>query len=337
MQYAATAYDPILCDDDANGDADCVLLGVGPGHRDRARSVDARSNRADGARTSSSKNSSAAAPSRTPSEKSKRKRSRSSTTTAPCRYANGCQCASSEQLCIHTPSLPAPRPLAPQGSMTGRLSMNVGAFRHFVRTLPPAATIDLADEPPIVVMDQGRLHASRVMFAHGMTTAGRFLARMGIAGPFDDLPAVAVHASHFPPSPPSPHHTKQGSPPGARLCHPLHERSTKGPMPTVHDLCCETIIDRARHIYAIHGPVAAANAVVDLATVLATSGAPVDVALYACGNTLVTRVVALGMLTLGESRSDIDTVYACIAWSITPGASVGIYERRAEAEHASYA
>lgn len=204
--------------------------------------------------------------------------------------------------------------------------MNVGAFRHFVRTLPPKATVDLADAPPIVVMDQGRLHASRVMFAHGMTTAERFLARMGMAGPFDDLPAVPVHA----PLPPPPTCTKQGPPPGARLCHPLHESPAKGPLPTIHDLCCETILDRARHIYATCGSVATANAVADMATVLASNGTPVDVTLYVCGNTLVTRTVALGMLTLGESRSDIDSVYACVAWAITPRASVGIYERRAE-------
>nr|UMO80297.1 hypothetical protein [Pandoravirus aubagnensis] len=337
MQCTATARDPILCDVDADGDADCVILGVKPSHRDRACSVNVRTNctHADGTRTPSFKDhgttstaTSTTATSKTPSEKSKRKRSRPNTTTAPCRDTNDCQCASSEQLCTHTPSLPAPRPLAPQGSMTGRLSMNVGAFRHFVRTLPPKATVDLADVPPIVVMDHGRLHASRVMFPHGMTTAERFLARMGIAGPFDDLPAVPVHA----PLPPPPPCTKQGPPPGARLCHPLHESPTKGPLPTIHDLCCETILDQARHTYATCGPVATANAVADMATVLASDGTPVDVALYVCGNTLVTRAVALGMLTLGESRSDIDSVYTCVAWTITPRASVGIYERRAETE-----
>nr|UDO47028.1 hypothetical protein [Pandoravirus massiliensis] len=207
--------------------------------------------------------------------------------------------------------------------------MSVGAFRHFVRALPPKATVDLADEPPIVVMDQGRLRASHVMFAHGTTTAGRFLARMGIAGPFDDLPAVPVHASLPLPLAPA----GQAPAPGARLCHPRSERPAQGPLPTIHDLCCETIVDRARRVYATHGPVATANAVADLATVLASPDTPVNVALYVCGSALVARVVALGMLTLGESRSDIDSVYTCAAWTITPRASVGIYERRAEPQH----
>ncbi|WBR14949.1 hypothetical protein pkur_cds_775 [Pandoravirus kuranda] len=334
MQHVATAYDPIPRDGGTRYGTDCTRLGVGPNHKDRVRSANGRVNRHhdnDACASSSSKSDSATTAPRIRSEKSKRKRGRSNASTAPCRYATDCRGASSEQLCTHTPPPPAPRPLAPHGAATGRVSMTVGVFRHFVRTLPPKATVDLADVPPIVVTDQGRLHASRVMFPHGMTTAERFLARLGIAGPFDDLPAVPVHASSLPP-----HHAKQGAMPGARLCHPLQERPAKGPLPTIHDLCCETIVDQARHIYATCGPVAAANAVAELATVLASSDTLVDVALYVCGNTLVTRAVALGMLTLGESRSDIDAVYVCAAWAITPRASAGIYERRAGTEHPSH-
>lgn len=174
-------------------------------------------------------------------------------------------------------------------------------------------------------MDSARLRASYVMFTRGSTDAARLLERLGIAGPFDHLPAMPVRAS----APPI--HDAQTPAVGARLCHPKRARVTSQcasrPLPTIYDLCCETILDQARAAYRAEGPAAAVNAVADVSSVL-TSGAPVDVALYACGATLVTRDVALGMLALGESRSDIDAAYACVAWTVLPHGSVGVYERR---------
>lgn len=225
----------------------------------------------------------------------------------------------------HAQLLPSPSPLALHTDAQPRAPFSVCAFRHFLRGLPPTATVDLADEPPIVVMDSARLRASYVMFTRGSTVAARLLVRLGVAGPFDHLPAVPVRAS----APPI--MGAQTSVGGARLCHPKRERvassCASGSLPTVYDVCCEAILDRARAAYRAAGPVAATNAVADVSSVLA-SAAPVDVALYACGATLVTRDVALGMLALGESRSDVDAAYACVAWTVLPHGSVGVYERR---------
>ncbi|BCU03009.1 FlhF incomplete domain containing protein [Pandoravirus japonicus] len=225
----------------------------------------------------------------------------------------------------HTQLLPSPPPSGPHADAQPRAPFSVCAFRHFLRGLPPTATVDLADEPPIVVMDSARLRASYVMFTRGSTVAARLLVRLGIAGPFDHLPAVPVRASAPPVT------GAQTSAGGARLCHPKRERVTSScaarPLPTVYDVCCEAILDRARAAYRAAGPVAATNAVADVSSVLAST-APVDVALYACGATLVTRDVALGMLALGESRSDVDAAYACVAWTVLPHGSVGVYERR---------
>ncbi|AVK75496.1 hypothetical protein pqer_cds_1074 [Pandoravirus quercus] len=242
------------------------------------------------------------------SEKSKRKRHQSTGTTTTAR-------------CVQLPP-----PLALCAESPPRAPFCVGAFRHFLRNLPPTAIVDLADEPPIVVMDSARLRASYVMFTRGSTVVARLLKRLGIAGPFDHLPAMPVRAS----APPN-HGTQAPATVGARLCHPKRARvtsqCTSRPLPTIYDLCCETILDQARAAYRTGGPAAAVNAVADVSSVLAL-GAPVDVALYACGATLVTRDVALGMLALGESRSDIDVAYACVAWTVLPHGSVGVYERR---------
>nr|UMO78266.1 FlhF incomplete domain containing protein [Pandoravirus belohorizontensis] len=226
----------------------------------------------------------------------------------------------------HTQLLPPPHPaLSLDADAQPRAPFSVCAFRHFLRGLPPTATVDLADEPPIVVMDSARLRASYVMFTRGSTVAAHLLVRLGVAGPFDHLPAVPVRASAPPVA------GAQTSAGGARLCHPKRERVTSScaarPPPTIYDVCCEAILDRARAAYRAAGPVAATNAVADVSSLLAST-APVDVALYACGATLVTRDVALGMLALGESRSDVDAAYACVAWTVLPHGSVGVYERR---------
>lgn len=226
----------------------------------------------------------------------------------------------------HAQLLPSPPPtLGLRADVRPRAPFSVGAFRHFLRGLPPTATVDLADEPPIVVMDSARLRASYVMFTRGSTVVARLLVRLGIAGPFDPLPAVPVRASAPPIA------GAQTPARGARLCHPKRERVASScavrPLPTVYDVCCEAILDRARAAYREAGPVAATSAVADVSSVLA-SAASVDVALYACGATLVTRDVALGMLALGESRSDVDVAYACVAWTVLPHGSVGVYERR---------
>ncbi|AGO85543.1 hypothetical protein psal_cds_1227 [Pandoravirus salinus] len=217
------------------------------------------------------------------------------------------------------------RPLPARIEARPRRPFSVGAFRHFLRSLPPTATVDLADEPPIVVMDNARMRATCVMFARGPTVVGRLLARLGIPGPFDNLPAVPVRAS-------APLVGGACAPEmGVRLCHPKRERvahwDAARPVPTIYELCCETILDRARTAYRESGALGAVGAVADVSSVLA-SAAPVDVALYACGATLVTHDVALGALALGESQSDVDAAYACTARTVTPHGSVGIYERR---------
>lgn len=218
------------------------------------------------------------------------------------------------------------QPLAPRTDGPPRRPLCLGAFRHVLQSLPPTATVDLADEPPVVVMDAARLHASCVLFTCGMTTAERLLQRLGIAGPFDDLPTVRVRAS----APPA--CTAQAPFGGVRLCRPKAERAAQSSgaarsPPTAHDVCCEVILDRARAAYREAGAAGAVDAVADVSSVLAST-APVDVVLYACGTTLVTRRVALGMLTLGESRSDVDAVYACAAWAVLPHGSVAVHERR---------
>jgi hypothetical protein len=198
---------------------------------------------------------------------------------------------------------------------------NVGALRDFLQTLAPSVTIDLADEPPTVVTDASGLYATHVVVHRGKTTAARALARLGVAGPFD--PLAVISTSFKAPA------ALGDQPWGARLARVASNTAalTLGALASdMRSMGCQVIMERARHIYVTEGASAAADAAAQMATILSTQRDS-HVSLYVCGRVLVTRDVALGMMTLGEGRADIDSVYACTASAIVDGGSAAIYER----------